>query len=67
MSAFFFLRVQKELTSIDEAAGDRSHIPEASKPIYEILSGELTKVKQSNIPVCAVAVMYIVKYLLSTV
>nr|KIR47276.1 protein transporter SEC31 [Cryptococcus bacillisporus CA1280] len=30
--------------------GDRSHIPEASKPIYEILSGELTRVKQSSIP-----------------
>lgn len=42
----------KELTSSDEAPGDRSHIPEASKPIYEILSGELTRVKQSSIPVC---------------
>ncbi|OXG53532.1 protein transporter SEC31 [Cryptococcus neoformans] len=31
-------------------SGDRSHIPEASKPIYEILSRELTRVKQSNIP-----------------
>lgn len=42
----------KELTSSDEAPGDRSHIPEASKPIYDILSGELTRVKQSSIPVC---------------
>lgn len=52
----------KELTFIDEASGDRSHIPEASKPIYEILSRELTRVKQSNIPVCAVTIMYNLKH-----
>ncbi|KAK8847643.1 hypothetical protein IAR55_005502 [Kwoniella newhampshirensis] len=31
-------------------SGDRSHIPDGSKPIFEILSSELNKVKQSNLP-----------------
>ncbi|WWD21730.1 hypothetical protein CI109_106217 [Kwoniella shandongensis] len=31
-------------------SGDRSHIPEGSKPIFEILSNELNRVKQSNLP-----------------
>ncbi|GFZ51615.1 Protein transport protein sec31 [Saitozyma sp. JCM 24511] len=31
-------------------AGDRSHIPADSRPIFESLSGELTRVKQSNLP-----------------
>lgn len=57
-----FFSCTKELTSSDEAPGDRSHIPEASKAIYEILSGELTRVKQSSIPVCIPTIMYNVKY-----
>ncbi|ORX35923.1 hypothetical protein BD324DRAFT_629551 [Kockovaella imperatae] len=31
-------------------AGDRSHIPAKSRAIYETLSAELTRVKQSNLP-----------------
>jgi len=33
------------------ASGDRSHIPPASRLIYDTLSGELNRVKQSNLPV----------------
>lgn len=33
------------------ASGDRSHIPQASKPIFDTLSSELGRVKQMNHPV----------------
>jgi hypothetical protein len=37
----------------DEVAqGDRTHIPASSKPIYDILSSELGRVKQASHPVC---------------
>ncbi|TXT04973.1 hypothetical protein VHUM_03793 [Vanrija humicola] len=31
-------------------AGDRSHIPAQSRPVYEALSGELNRVKQADLP-----------------
>ncbi|WWC86651.1 uncharacterized protein L201_001528 [Kwoniella dendrophila CBS 6074] len=31
-------------------AGDRSHIPQSARPIFETLSGELSNVKQKNFP-----------------
>jgi hypothetical protein len=34
------------------AQGDRTHIPASSKPIYDILSFELGRVKQASHPVC---------------
>jgi protein transport protein SEC31 len=34
------------------AQGDRTHIPASSKPIYDILSSELGRVKQASHPVC---------------
>jgi len=34
------------------AAGDRSHIPDSSRGVYETLNGELNRVKQTNLPVC---------------
>ncbi|KAK4683542.1 hypothetical protein P7C73_g6703, partial [Tremellales sp. Uapishka_1] len=30
--------------------GDRSHIPPTSKPIYDVMFGELTRVKESGLP-----------------
>lgn len=33
------------------AAGDRSHIPSSTKPIFDVLSSELGRVKQMNHPV----------------
>jgi protein transport protein SEC31 len=36
------------------AVGDRTHIPQSSKPIYDILSSELARVKQAPHPVSSV-------------
>jgi len=34
------------------APGDRSHIPESTKPAYEVLAQELNRMKQTT-PVCS--------------